>query len=152
MSYDSPHPATRRIEKTSQSTDEFPPPRRLYRVRAQNKEMGAMMLKNKVAVVYGSSGAVGSAIAGAFAREGARVFLTGRNLSKVDTVAKGIMDAGGRAEAAQVDALDERALDGDLQSVIDKAGRGRGSFNAVGTPNTKLEGVPVLGLVGRQLV
>src|SRR6266851_8132134 len=104
----SPHPATRRIEKTSQSTDEFPPPRRLYRVRAQNKEMGAMMLKNKVAVVYGSSGAVGSAIAGAFAREGARVFLTGRNLSKVDTVAKGIMDAGGRAEAAQVDALDER--------------------------------------------
>lgn len=54
------------------------------------------MLKNKAAVIYGSSGAVGSAIAGAFAREGARVFLTGRNLSKVDTVAKG--DHGCRRE------------------------------------------------------
>src|SRR5450432_3198459 len=63
--------------------------------------MGATMLKNKVAAIYGSSGAVGSAIAGAFAREGARVFLTGRNLSKVDAVAKGIVDAGWRAEAAQ---------------------------------------------------
>ena len=104
------------------------------------------MLKNKVAVVYGSSGAVGSAIAGAFAREGARVFLTGRNLSKVDTVAKGIMDAGGRAEAAQVDALDERAVDGHLQSVIDKAGRVDVSFNAVGIPNTMLQGVPLVDL------
>jgi len=105
-----------------------------------------MMLKNKVAVIYGSSGAVGSAIAGAFAREGARVFLTGRNLSKVDTVAKGIMDAGGRAEAAQVDALDERAVDGHLQSVIDKAGRVDVSFNAVGIPNTMLQGVPLVDL------
>jgi len=52
-----------------------------------------MLLKNKVAVIDGSSGAVGSPIAGAFAREGARVFLTGRNRSKVYTVVKGIMDA-----------------------------------------------------------
>jgi NADP-dependent 3-hydroxy acid dehydrogenase YdfG len=97
-------------------------------------------------VVYGSSGAVGSAIAGAFAREGARVFLTGRNLSKVDTVAKAIMDAGGRAEAAQVDALDERAVDGHLQSVIDKAGRVDVLFKAVGIPNTMLQGVPLVDL------
>jgi NAD(P)-dependent dehydrogenase (short-subunit alcohol dehydrogenase family) len=104
------------------------------------------MLKNKVAVIYGCSGAVGSAIAGAFAREGARVFLTGRNLSKVDTVAKSIMDAGGRAEAAQVDALDERAVDGHLQSVIDLAGRVDVSFNAIGIPNTILQGVPLVDL------
>jgi NAD(P)-dependent dehydrogenase (short-subunit alcohol dehydrogenase family) len=113
-------------------------------VRAQNKETGTTMLKDKVAVIYGSSGAVGSAIAGAFAREGARVFLTGRNLSKVDTVAKGIVDAGVRAEAAQVDALDERAVDGHLQSVIDKAGHVDVSFNAVGIPNTLLQGVPLV--------
>ena len=37
-----------------------------------------MMLKHKVAVIYGSGGAVGPVIAGAFAREGAQVFLTGR--------------------------------------------------------------------------
>ena len=100
------------------------------------------MLKDKVAVIYGSGGAVGSAIAGAFAREGAQVFLTGRNLSKVDAVANRIVDAGGRAEAAQVDALDERAVDGHLQYVINKAGRVDVSFNAVGIPNTTLQGVP----------
>ena len=42
------------------------------------------MLANKNAVIYGAGGAIGGAIARAFAREGARVFLTGRNLSKVD--------------------------------------------------------------------
>ncbi len=36
-----------------------------------------MLLKNKTAVVYGAGGAIGSAVARAFAREGARVFLTG---------------------------------------------------------------------------
>ncbi len=111
-----------------------------------------MMLKNKVAVIYGSSGAVGSAISGAFAREGARVFLTGRNLNKVDAVAKGIMDAGGMAEAAHVDALDERSVDGHLQSVIDKAGRVDVSFNAVGIPNTMLQGVPLVDLDVDQFV
>jgi hypothetical protein len=60
MSRDSPHPATRRIGKTSQSTDEFPSPRRLYKVKVHNKEVGTMMLKDKVAVIYGSGGAVGS--------------------------------------------------------------------------------------------
>jgi hypothetical protein len=38
-------------------------------------------------------------------------------------VAKDIVSAGGSAEAAEVDALDEQAVDKHLQSVIDKAGR-----------------------------
>jgi NAD(P)-dependent dehydrogenase (short-subunit alcohol dehydrogenase family) len=42
-----------------------------------------MLLENKNAVVYGAAGAVGSAVARAFAREGARVFLTGRNLAAI---------------------------------------------------------------------
>jgi NAD(P)-dependent dehydrogenase (short-subunit alcohol dehydrogenase family) len=37
-----------------------------------------MMLKDKVAVIYGAGGAVGSAIARAFVAEGANLFLTGR--------------------------------------------------------------------------
>ena len=36
------------------------------------------MLEDKVAVVYGAGGAIGSAVARAFANEGAQVFLTGR--------------------------------------------------------------------------
>jgi NAD(P)-dependent dehydrogenase (short-subunit alcohol dehydrogenase family) len=52
----------------------------------------------------------------------------------------------GSAEAAEVDALDEQAVDEHLQSVIDKAGRVDISFNAVGIPDTKIVGVPLVEL------
>jgi NAD(P)-dependent dehydrogenase (short-subunit alcohol dehydrogenase family) len=55
--------------------------------------------------------APGGAVARAFAREGARLFLTGRDRGKVDGVAKEIVAAGGVAETAQVDALDANAVD-----------------------------------------
>ena len=105
-----------------------------------------MLLENKIAVIYGAGGAMGGAVAKAFAREAARVFLTGRNINKVDAVAKDIIVAGGKAESAQVDALDEQAVDRHLQSVIDKAGRVDISFNAVGIPNAKILGVPLTEL------
>jgi NAD(P)-dependent dehydrogenase (short-subunit alcohol dehydrogenase family) len=98
-----------------------------------------MLLENKIAVVYGAGGAIGGAVSRAFAREGARVFLTGRNLSKVDAIAKEIMAEGGMAESAEVDALDEHAIDRHLASVIDKAGRVDISFNAIGIPNPKTQ-------------
>jgi NAD(P)-dependent dehydrogenase (short-subunit alcohol dehydrogenase family) len=105
-----------------------------------------MLLNNKVAVIYGATGAIGGAVARAFASEGASLFLTGRNLAPVEAVAKEIVAAGGSAEAAEVDALDEQAVDDHLQSVIDKAGRIDISFNAVGIPNTKILGVPLVEL------
>jgi 3-oxoacyl-[acyl-carrier protein] reductase len=37
-----------------------------------------MLLRDKTAIIYGAGGAVGGAVAQAFGREGARVFLTGR--------------------------------------------------------------------------
>jgi len=105
-----------------------------------------MMLKDKVAVIYGAGGAIGSAVARAFASEGADLFLTGRHLAPVEFVAKEVVTAGGSAEAAEVDALDERAVDKHLQSVTDKAGRVDISFNAVGIPNAKILGVPLIEL------
>src|SRR6516162_8043518 len=57
-----------------------------------------MMLDNKVAVIYGAGGAIGGAVARAFAREGARCFLTGRSLDKVDAIATDIRRSGGMAE------------------------------------------------------
>ena len=105
-----------------------------------------MMLKDKVAVIYGAGGAVGGAVARAFASEGAKLFLTGRKLAPVEAVAEDIVSAGGSAEAAEVDALDEQAVDEHLQSVIDKAGRVDISFNAVGIPDTNIVGVPLVEL------
>ncbi|MEU3920401.1 SDR family oxidoreductase [Streptomyces sp. NPDC029004] len=103
-----------------------------------------MMLKDKVAVIYGAGGAIGSAVACAFAAEGASLFLTGRHLAPVEVVAKEVVSAGGSAEAAEVDALDEQAVERHLRSVVEKAGRIDISFNAVGIPNTTILGVPLV--------
>jgi len=89
-----------------------------------------MLLEDKNAVVYGG-GAMGGAVARAFAREGARVFLAGRTLAKLEEVAEQVRSAGGVAETAQVDALDERAVDGYVDAVVEKAGRIDISFNLI---------------------
>jgi NAD(P)-dependent dehydrogenase (short-subunit alcohol dehydrogenase family) len=101
-------------------------------------------------VIYGAGGAIGGAVARAFASEGAKLFLTGRRLPAVEAVAKDIASAGGSAEAAEVDALDEQALAMHLQSVIDKAGRVDISFNAIGIPNRTILGVPLTELDAEQ--
>jgi NAD(P)-dependent dehydrogenase (short-subunit alcohol dehydrogenase family) len=98
-----------------------------------------MLLNDKVAVVYGAAGAIGGAVSRAFAAEGAKVFLTGRRLEPVEVIAKEI---DGHAEA--VDALDERAVDIHLDRVMEEAGRVDISFNAVGIPDSKVVGVPLL--------
>jgi NAD(P)-dependent dehydrogenase (short-subunit alcohol dehydrogenase family) len=105
-----------------------------------------MLLPNKNAVIYGAGGAIGGAVARAFAREGARLFLTGHHLTPVEAVAKEVSSAGGSAEAAEVDGLDEQAIDRHLQSVIDRAGRVDISFNAIGIPSTDILGVPLVEL------
>jgi NAD(P)-dependent dehydrogenase (short-subunit alcohol dehydrogenase family) len=111
-----------------------------------------MILENKVAVVYGAGGGIGGAVARAFAREGAKVFLTGHHRAGVEAVAKDIVSAGGFAEAAEVDALDEKAIDKHLESVVRKAGRVDISFNAVGIPDQKLLGVPAVELDVEQFI
>ena len=97
-------------------------------------------LKDKIAVIYGAGGGIGGAVARAFAREGARLFLTGRRLAPVEAVARDIVSAGGVAEAGEVDALDEQAIDKHLQSVMTKVGRIDISFNAMGNSPTKYLG------------
>ena len=105
-----------------------------------------MMLKDKVAVIYGAGGAIGGAVARAFAREGASLFLTGHHRTPVEAVAKDIVASGGSAHAAEVDALDEQAIDRHLQTVIDKARRVDISFNAIGPRNGKIVGLPLVEL------
>jgi NAD(P)-dependent dehydrogenase (short-subunit alcohol dehydrogenase family) len=99
-----------------------------------------MLLIDRVAVVYGAGGAIGGAVARAFAAEGAMVFLTGRNAARVEAVAAEI---GGCAEAAEVDALDEQAVAGHLAAVVEQTGRVDISFNAIGVPHAGILGVPL---------
>jgi 3-oxoacyl-[acyl-carrier protein] reductase len=103
-----------------------------------------MLLEYKVAVIYGAGGSIGGAVARAFSREGARVFLVGRTLSSLEAVAQDISNAGVVAQAAQVDALDEQAIESYLGEVVRTAGRIDISFNAIrlgdtqGTPLTEM--------------
>jgi NAD(P)-dependent dehydrogenase (short-subunit alcohol dehydrogenase family) len=98
-----------------------------------------MLLADKTAVIYGAGGAIGAAVARTFAREGARVLLTGREVPRLDAIAEEIDDA----ETAQVDALDAEAVEAHLRAV----GGVDISFNATGpgpsphrTPLTELAG------------
>jgi 3-oxoacyl-[acyl-carrier protein] reductase len=92
--------------------------------------MAAMMLKDKVAVIYGADGAVGAAVARAFTIEGAIVHLTGRRADEPTTVT--------------VDALDERAVDRHMAMVLDRHGRIDVSFNLVGIDH--VQGIPLIDM------
>src|SRR5919202_4153704 len=97
-----------------------------------------MILENKNAVIYGGGGAIGSAVARAFAREGARVFLAGRALQSLEEVAEQIRSAGGTAETAQVDALDEQAVEKHIGEVVERAESIDVSFNAISIRDVQL--------------
>jgi 3-oxoacyl-[acyl-carrier protein] reductase len=101
-----------------------------------------VLLEDKNAVIYGGGGAIGSAVARAFAREGATVFLTGRTRAKLDEVAEGIRSAGGAAETAEVDALDERAVDAHADAVAAEAGGIDISFNLIS--HGDVQGTPMV--------
>jgi 3-oxoacyl-[acyl-carrier protein] reductase len=101
-----------------------------------------MLLEKKNAVIYGGGGAVGSAVARAFAREGARVFLAGRTLAKVEAVSREISLAGGVAEASQVDALNEQEVEAHIAKVVEKAGSVDVLFNAIGMQD--VQGIPLI--------
>ena len=90
-----------------------------------------ILLENKNAIVHGGGGAIGGAVSRAFACEGAHLFLAGRTLAKVEAVAEEISAAGGTAEAARVDALDEQTVDEQSNAVAEEAGSIDVSFNAV---------------------
>ena len=119
-----------------------------------------MLLEGKNAVIYGGGGAIGGAVARAFAREGAQVFLAGRTLESLEEVAGEIRSSGGVAETAQVDALDEEAVDAYVDAVAERAGSIDVSFNLIsyadvqGTPLVEMQledfELPVLTAVRTQ--
>jgi NAD(P)-dependent dehydrogenase (short-subunit alcohol dehydrogenase family) len=104
-----------------------------------------VLLDGKNAVIYGGAGAIGSAVARTFAREGARVFLAGRTQSTLDAVAEDIRAVGGEVNSTALDALDERAVDAFVDDVAARAGGIDISFNLIshgdvqGTPLADME-------------
>src|ERR687898_3146108 len=100
-----------------------------------------MLLENKNAVIYGAGGAIGGAVARAFASEGAKVHLAGRTLKSLEEVAEEIRSTGGVADTAQVDALDKQAVDQHADAVAEKAGSIDISFNLISVGD--VQGTPL---------
>jgi shikimate 5-dehydrogenase len=100
---------------------------------------------NSLAVVYGAGGSIGSAVAKAFAREGATVFLAGRTLTDLKPVAPEITAARGTAHTAQVDALDAQAVDRYVHAVVELTGCIDVSFNPIDIASS-IQGTPLIEL------
>lgn len=96
-----------------------------------------MLLSNKTAIIYGASGAVGGAVAKAYAREGARVVLAARNRAGLEPVAEAIRTAGGTADITMVDATDKAAVDAHLAETVSTIGPVKLMFNAIGWGDTQ---------------
>jgi NAD(P)-dependent dehydrogenase (short-subunit alcohol dehydrogenase family) len=97
-----------------------------------------MLLEGKNAVIYGGGGSVGGAVARAFAREGANVFLAGRTREPLEMVASVIEKVGGRVEVVELDALDEQAVEKHMGKLVDNAGSIDVSFNAISIQDVQL--------------
>ena len=73
-----------------------------------------MLGDRKTAVVYGGGGAIGGAVAQAFAEQGAHVILAGRTQSSLERVVRPLTERGLSAQASQVDALVESQVEAHL--------------------------------------
>jgi NAD(P)-dependent dehydrogenase (short-subunit alcohol dehydrogenase family) len=100
-----------------------------------------MRLENKVALITGGTSGIGEAVADLFAREGAKIAITGRNESRGHAVTARILECGGQAIFLRTDvrkaAECKRAIDETLSSF----GRLDILFNNAGVffPQTALE-------------
>lgn len=101
-----------------------------------------MLLDGKNAIVWGGGGAIGGAVARAFAGEGARVHLCGRTQSALDGVATDIRDAGGLVETAIVDALDELQVTAHVDRVADRFGSVDIAFDLISVGD--VQGTPMV--------
>ncbi len=104
-----------------------------------------MRLKDKIALVTGSTSGIGEATAIAFAREGARVIIVGRNEEAAARVSSAVESAGSKAffikadvcDPVQVQAMAKAAISqwGRIDVLVNNAGGakgGRGSITEVG--------------------
>jgi 3-oxoacyl-[acyl-carrier protein] reductase len=102
-----------------------------------------MLLDSKTAIVYGAAGAIGSAVARAYAREGAEVHLVGRTQTTLDPIAQRIRQDRGAAHVTTLDVLDRAAVERHAADVADRRGIDI-CFNA--TSNDDLQGIPLVDM------
>jgi NAD(P)-dependent dehydrogenase (short-subunit alcohol dehydrogenase family) len=81
-----------------------------------------MRLENKVALITGGYGGMGRASARLFAKEGATVFIAGRNDERGDALAVEINEASGKAHFVELDVVNQAQWDAAVVDVKAQAG------------------------------
>jgi len=79
-----------------------------------------MQLKDKVALVTGASSGIGKEVAKRFAKEGALVILTARNLDKIKEVQKEIEKNNGNVESYSMDITNRNQINETIKNIIKK--------------------------------
>ena len=81
------------------------------------------LLRDKVALVTGAGRGIGRAISTTLAKEGARLALTGRNISRLDQVKSEIERAQGQAVVWQMDVSQESSVGDTVEKIISDWGQ-----------------------------
>lgn len=90
-------------------------------------------MEDKVVLIVGASGGIGSASADLFAKAGAKVVLAARDKSKIEEKAKQINDDGGEAFVIEVDVTDLGSVSSMAREVEENLGQIDVLVNAFGT-------------------
>lgn len=98
------------------------------------------LLKDRVALVTGSSSGMGAAIAGALGEEGCKVVLAARRKAQLEAVAGEIAAAGGTALAVPTDVTVEAQVEALVERTVEAFGRIDLLVHAAGIPQaTRIE-------------
>jgi NAD(P)-dependent dehydrogenase (short-subunit alcohol dehydrogenase family) len=92
-----------------------------------------MRLERKVALITGGYGGMGRASARLFAKEGATVFIAGRNQERGDALASEINEDGGKAHFVELDVVKQDQWDAAIGLVKEQAGALHILMNIVGS-------------------
>ena len=92
-----------------------------------------MRLENKIALITGGYGGMGRSSARLFAKEGATVFVAGRNEERGEALVKEIVEGGGKAHFVQLDVVNQDQWDAAVVQIKDQAGGLHILVNIVGS-------------------
>lgn len=109
-----------------------------------------MLLKGKNIVIYGAGGSVGTTVAKSFANEGANVFLTEYKTERIKKITEQVIQNGGHAEFAKVDAYNQSQVEAHLEQLTKKHGTIDVSFNLVSMQD--VQGFPLVELSMEQFI
>lgn len=89
-------------------------------------------LTGKNILIFAATGAIAGGAARKFAQEGAHVWISGRDMGRLQALADDIQAAGGQVNVAEVDATDSDAVQAYVDNVAQEAGHIDGVFNGIG--------------------